>query len=355
MDQQGIRDILSGRDARAYAVLLRSGLSVAAAPYEWAMWLRRWEYRLGVLRSRRAAAPVISVGNITTGGTGKTPMVAWVVAQLRHAGKNPAILTRGYKAHAGRSDEAELLEKLTGSAVFINPDRLAAAGRAVAGGADVLVMDDGFQHRKLKRNLDVVLIDATQPFGFGHCLPRGLLREPVSALRCAEVIVVTRSDAVAGDELDSLLASIEGIAGRAPICLAVHRPKSILDEAGREMPLKELSGRKVCALCGIANPESFFETLTSLGARIVWRRVLDDHTVYTNRLVGMLREEIQPGEADVLVTTQKDAVKLEGVSLGRPIWQLAVEIDIVRGRDELIGKVLSAADELPIADSSEQT
>ena len=178
-----MREIMSGRRRGAGASLLRAALATVAGPYAGTMWLRRWMYRRALLPSRRAKVPVICIGNITTGGTGKTPMVAWVVGRLKAAGCNPAILTRGYRPAAGQSDEAELLKHLCDAPVVINGDRPAGAAQAVAGGADVLVMDDGFQHRRLRRDMDVVLIDATNPFGYGHCLPRGLLREGPSALR----------------------------------------------------------------------------------------------------------------------------------------------------------------------------
>ncbi|RLG28969.1 tetraacyldisaccharide 4'-kinase, partial [Methanosarcinales archaeon] len=178
MDTEQVRDIMSGRRRGVGAAALRAAAAVASCPYAAAMRLRRWAYRKGVLSSRSARAGVICVGNITTGGTGKTPMVAWVVDRLAQAGKTPAILTRGYRSAEGGSDEAALLKRLTGAAVVVNPDRAAGAKQALAGGADVLVMDDGFQHLRLRRDLDVVLIDATNPFGFGRCLPRGMLREP---------------------------------------------------------------------------------------------------------------------------------------------------------------------------------
>jgi tetraacyldisaccharide 4'-kinase len=353
MDEQRVREILSGRDRRAAARCLRAGLWAASKPYAAAMRLRRWAYRRGILRSRAAGAPVICVGNLTTGGTGKTPMVAWVVRRLVEAGRTPAILTRGYKSRPGGqggegdSDEVRLLRELTGAAIAADPDRVAGAAAAVAGGADVLVMDDGFQHRRLRRDLDIVLIDAGEPFGFGHCLPRGLLREPPSALADADAVVITHGDEVPLDRLMRLGERVRRLAPRASHHAAVHRPTGLIDDAGAARPLGDLLGRKVCAFCGLGSPEHFFTTLAGLGARLAARRALDDHAVYTPALLAELAAEAKRAEAGILVTTQKDHVKLAGMDCPAPLWQLAVEMEITGGRDELVERILGAAGAAP--------
>jgi len=342
MDQQEILDILSGRTRGLGVTFLRSLLLLASWPYSAAMRMRRRMYRWGLLASRRAGVPVISVGNLTTGGTGKTPMVAWVVWRLRQAGLRPAVLTRGYKAIGARSDEASLLEELTRCPVVVDGDRLRGAAAALAAGAEVLVMDDGFQHRRLRRDLDIVLIDSTNPFGYGHCLPRGLLREPPAALKDADAIVLTHSDAAPAERLERLRDRLVRLAPSATLHAAVHKPLRVLsrDEA---MPLDSLAGRKICAFCGIGNPESFFRLLGELNARLVHRRAFEDHVNYTPQLIESFRGEILRCEAEVLVTTQKDAIKLTGAELGRPLWQLVVEMQLTDGGDELAAKVRGAA------------
>ncbi len=224
MDQQKVLDILSGQAKGPWPTALRGVLTAAEVPYAVLMRLRRWAYRKELLPSFDPGVPVISIGNLTTGGTGKTPMVAWVVRRLRRICQRPAVLTRGYKAQAGRSDEAVMLrlqlQRPPGSLpaaseevaaaiptevpVFIDPHRVAAAKAAVAAGADVLVMDDGFQHLRLKRDLDIVLVDATCPLGFEHVLPRGLLREPPSALAAADALVITHADLLDASSLAAL-------------------------------------------------------------------------------------------------------------------------------------------------------
>jgi len=349
MDQREIDDILSGRSRGIGVAFLRSLLLLASWAYCPAVRLRRALHRMRLLPSRRAGVPVISVGNLTTGGTGKTPMVAWVVERLRQAGRSPAILTRGYKALEGVSDEAELLARAfdgpDGVPVIVDPDRAAGARRAVANGADVLVMDDGFQHLRLRRDLDIVLIDSTNPFGFGHCLPRGLLREPAAALRSADAIVLTRTDLVAPEQLAELRRRMEKLAPRASLHQAVHRPVAVLGDDGQRRPLDAVAGRKVCAFCGIGNPDAFFAALTNLHARLVDRRAFDDHVEYSRKLVESFRARAAECEADVLVTTQKDYVKLAGADLGRPVWQLVIEMDVTDGSEGLAERIRSVAAE----------
>jgi len=325
------------------AALLRAGLLCASLPYSAVMRLRRWLYRRGVLPARSAGVPVICVGNLTTGGTGKTPMVAWVVRRLKDAGKTPAILTRGYKAVDGVSDEAELLGHLTGADVVVNGDRAAGAETALAGGADVLVMDDGYQHRRLRRDLDIVLVDAANPFGFGHCLPRGLLREPPGALRDAGAVVITRSDAVDADALERLRDRLRVLAPDCSLHAAVHRPADVIDADGQRHPAGALSGRKVLAFCGIAAPDSFFGTVEALGADLSATLALPDHVNYTDAVVAEVRRAADSAGADLLVTTQKDHVKLAGPDLGLDVWQLAVEMAVVDGEAELAAKIEAAA------------
>ena len=340
MDEHKAREIMGGAGGVAPS-LLRAGLLCASLPYSAAMRLRRWLYRRGILPARSADVPVICVGNITTGGTGKTPMVAWVVARLKEAGRSPAILTRGYKAVAGVSDEAELLKELTGAHVVVNADRVAGAQSAVAAGADVLVMDDGYQHCRLRRDLDIVLVDAGNPFGFDHCLPRGLLREPTCALDDAGAVVITRSDAVDGEALGRLGDRLRGLAPNCSIHTALHRTTGAVDASGVVHLPDALSGRRVLAFCGIASPESFFRSVAAAGADIAATLALGDHVDYTDAVIAGIRAAA--AEADLLVTTQKDHVKLAGKDLGVDLWQLAVEMVVVSGEDELAAKVRAAA------------
>jgi len=335
MEQRKAMAILSGRATGPGAALLRCGLSAAAVPYSLYMRIRRWAYRHRLLKSRAAAVPVICVGNLTTGGTGKTPTVAYVVRHLQERGLRPAVLTRGYKAVDGCSDEAELLRQATAAEVVVNADRVAGAAEAVARGCNVCVMDDGFQHRRLRRDLDIVLIDAERPWGFGRCLPRGLLREPVSALRDAGAVIVTRADRVEADRREAIEARLRRCAPQAVLAAACHAPSRLVGPAGQSLPLAELSGRKVVAFCGIARPRQFFHALAALGARVVQTVELDDHALYTPAVVEELRLAVRRHRAHLLVTTEKDLVKLRDAKMPAPLWALAIAIQLMAGEDAL--------------------
>jgi tetraacyldisaccharide 4'-kinase len=316
---------------------------VLGAPYAGAMRLRRWAYRRGLKRSASAGVPVISVGNLTMGGTGKTPMVAWVVQQLKEAGRTPAILTRGYKAVAGRSDEAELLKSLTGVEVVVNPDRIAGAAAAVANGANVLMMDDGFQHMRLRRDLNIVLIDATNPFGGGSCLPCGRLREGFSALRDADAVILTRCDIADPDAVAGLRGAVTKLAPQASLHEAMHKPVKVVDDQGVQRPPESLAGRKAYVFSGIGNPDGFLATVCGLEAEPVGQLVLKDHVTYTPKFLQTMYKHADEQGAEMLLTTEKDYVKLEGMTLERPVWRLAVEMDITDGREALAERILQAA------------
>lgn len=347
MNPETIHDILSGSRKGPVAGLLRCGLAAASVPYAAAVRVRRWAYRrqFPLFVSRRPKAgrvvPTICVGNLTTGGTGKTPMVAWIVEYLKTLGRRPAILTRGYKARQGQSDEARVLADLCGPevAIIANADRLAAAQAAVNAGADMLVMDDGFQHRRLARDLDVVLIDATNPFGYGHCLPRGLMREPASALREAHVLILTRCDHTEPLPLADLHARLATLAPQASVLQSAHVPDCVLDEAALRQPPATLRGRRVFAFCGLGNPRSFFEMARRLGAEIVGTRTFADHFAYGPADVEAMVEAARMASAEALLTTRKDFVKIADNPSDLPLWQLSVRVEITRGRERLCERV----------------
>ncbi len=339
MSEQRIIRIMSGKARGPGATLARAGLSVLSCPYAAAMGLRRRAYRRGLLQSYAGGVPVVCVGNITTGGTGKTPMVAWVVAKLKELGKRPAILTRGYKAHAGRSDEAEMLRELCRVEVVVNPDRVAGTADAANGGADVVVMDDGYQHMRLKRDLDIVLVDAMNPLGYGWCLPRGLLREPAAALADAGAVVITRSDCITPDDLRSLRRKIADIAPGAEICIATHKPVKLVDGDGDRRLLAALAGQKAYAFCGLGNPDAFFATAENLDISLVGSRVFDDHARYDAGTCRRICDAAVDAGADVLLTTAKDMVKLEREHFSLPVWQVVVEMELTEGTESLLAQL----------------
>lgn len=309
MDEHAIRKILEGGGGGAGA-LLRAGLWAPGKAYGLAMRWRRAAYRQGFLHSFRSPLPVISIGNLTAGGSGKTPFTVMVARRLAQSGKRPAVLLRGYRQSAdGLSDEAALYEKLCpGLIVQAGSDRVAGAARAEARGADVLLMDDGFQHLRLVRDLDIILVDATSPWGGGNTIPGGLLREPKSALRVAGAVVVTRSDQVDAATLAATLEEIRRLAPEAMLLTARHRPARLASLGGDSLPMETLRGRAVVALSGIARPEAFHRTLAELGANVASAFSGRDHDDFDGDFLARALEAAENCGA-VVVTTEKDRVK----------------------------------------------
>jgi tetraacyldisaccharide 4'-kinase len=310
--------------------LLRGGLTALALPYAAATALRNQWYDQGILRQQSAAVPVICVGNLTLGGTGKTPLVAWVARQLLAQGLRPAIVSRGYAAQRFRpSDEAaELAIVLPGVPHVANRDRVAAAAEAAALDANVVVLDDGFQHRRLRRDLDIVAIDATDPFGCDRLFPRGLLRESVTGLGRAQAIVLTRADridATGRDRIRSLVCQARGDRPPAVWLDTRHTAVAVRESDGSVAPLAALAGRRVAAFCGIGNPAAFRHTLTDIGADVVGFRSFADHHHYTPADVHSLAAWAGSTGAEQAITTLKDLVRLGTPRLQR-LPLAAVEI-----------------------------
>jgi len=312
-------------------------LAVLSVPYALVVRTRNFLYDMKLLPQRKLPVPAVCLGNLTAGGTGKTPAVAWVARHYLERGISTAVLRRGYKRGrgAGPSDETMLLNaQLSGSVdVIENPDRVAAAREAADRGAAVLVLDDGFQHRRARRDLDIVLVDAGDPFGGEHLLPWGLLREPVNCLSRAGLIILTRSDQIAPANRDALVARLRAIHTEARIVLAAHAPRRLVNASGEEgVDLKRLIGRPVRAFAGIARPEAFFRTLEDLGAHVVERRVFPDHHEYRIAEIERLFSRAGP----TWITTEKDWVKIEKlVPPGADLWVLGVELEVVDGREDL--------------------
>lgn len=288
----------------------------------------------------RVAAPVVSVGNLTVGGTGKTPAVIAIARELARRGRRPGVLARGYRraAREGSNDEGRLLaRKLPGVPYLERADRVEGAQKLVDAGCDVIVLDDGFQHRRLARDLDLVLVDATRPFGLPPSaagepavralLPRGLLREPPGALARADALAITRADQVPPEALDALERELWQLAPGRPILRAAHRPRALRGPA-REEPPEALAGRPVRLVSGIGNPAAFERTAHALGARVVGVHRFGDHHDFR-------REELEPLLAPgvPLLVTAKDAVKLE--ALGVPHLTLDVEWTWLSGEEVL--------------------
>ncbi len=329
-------DIVSGRRLGPLGFIPRGGLWAASLAYGLGIrWRnRRFDRNTGT----RVSVPVISIGNLTLGGTGKTPCVEYVARFFRERDVRVTILSRGYGTSHGPNDEALVLEENLPDVPHLQgPNRTALAATAIEElETELLILDDGFQHRRLHRDLDIVLVDATNPWGHGYLLPRGLLREPQSSLRRAHAVILTRCGHVTVEALATLRAEVQRLVKPGtPIVGADHHPLTWRRHDGRECEPSAFSGTPVVAFCGLGNPASFQRTLADLGIAPQLWRTFPDHHGYTRVDVDDLRRWAgQLPENGVVVTTQKDAVKLRiGDLAGRELWALRIGMVMRSGHE----------------------
>jgi tetraacyldisaccharide 4'-kinase len=332
--------VLSGSDRSIKSRFLRGLLTVVSWPYGWVIRFRNWQFDRGWKKNSRCGLPVISIGNLTTGGTGKTPLVIWFAEQLRAQRVRVAILSRGYGAVGeGENDEAlELAERLPDVPNLIDPSRLKSARIALEElQMQVCILDDGFQHRYLARDLDIVLIDATLPFGFGAMLPRGLLREPVSSLRRAHLVVITRANAVEDEALSKIEQGVRKSNPEVPIAHSVVEPRSWRRADGERKPIDALSLDKVFMICAIGNPSGFRASLNHLGASVVGEAIFPDHHLFDSNDLAKIETHAKAAGAQAIVCTVKDLVKIKRNRLGDcPVWALEISNRFVTGEDTVI-------------------
>ena len=333
-----LHQVISGQQRGWSATLVRGALAGLSPLYAAAVRFRNRRYD-NPHRVFRPTVPVVSVGNLTTGGTGKTPAVEWICRWLQERGCRVVILSRGYRAK-GKSPNDEALEleaRLPGVPHLQNPDRCRIAEQAIQEkGAQLLVLDDGFQHRRLHRDLNIVLIDATCPFGYGHVLPRGLLREPLVNLARADLIVLTRCDQVARERIDEIRRTISANSD-APQLRSVQSPKHLIDAQGNSFPLTALQGKDVFAFCGIGNPIGFEEGLKRLLSNCEGTlrefSSFDDHHPYSAADMESIIERAQASGANTVLCTHKDLVKVRQTDLGGiPCFAVVIEMEF--GEDD---------------------
>ena len=332
------RDLVSGRRCGILAGALRGALRIVESPYRWAVERRNREFESGRREIHRVGVPVISVGNLTLGGTGKTPMVAWIAQWLaarrqRGAGQ-PRIQIhqwpaerRGARVGAKAARRAAFAESRSGCC---GP----SGDRAVC--AQVILLDDAFQHRRIARDFDIVLLDALEPFGFDHLFPRGTLREPLEGLGRASLIVLTRADMVDDVERARIRGIVEKYAPAAGWAECRHAPQGLVDAKGNSTALWSLRGKNVAAFCGIGNPTGFRHTLSECGCNVIAWREFPDHFSYDAASVAELEKWIAACNVEAVVCTHKDLVKLPVDKLGgRPLWAVQVGIEFLTGQDKL--------------------
>lgn len=323
--------------------------------YGAAVFARRMLYKFGLLKSRKLPAKVICIGNLTTGGTGKTPAVLLAAQTLRRRSIPVAILSRGYGRRGPGREVTALLEdtRLSWSEcgdepwmmhqalqgqnipILISRDRLKAGQEAITFyHSKILILDDGFQHLKLKRDLNILLMNATDPFGGRHLLPLGNLREPLTALSRAHMIILTHVDRVEESELEAIKKEISSLNPRIPVLEAAHKADFLFDlKTEKKCRLSHLSGQKVVALSAIADPPSFETQIIKIGAEIGQKWRYPDHHPFSPRELASL-EKLRRGMP--LVTTFKDYTRFpKGWQdlLSGETFALAIKLDIVKGKN----------------------
>lgn len=338
MSIQWLLEIVSGKRRGPFAALVRFILWCLTPAYRFAVWYRNRKFDSGSTKIESVAAKVVSIGNITTGGTGKTPMVVWVCEYLQRQNTNVAIVSRGYgsKDDAPNDEAMELSARLPNVPHIQNPDRVAAAKKCIEEhSSEAIVIDDGFQHRKLARDVDIVLVDASNPFGYGFLIPRGLLREPVAALSRADMVVVTRCDRVKVEELDSLRKRIVEETS-APIAFARTKASALIQANGTELSIEDAATGNWFAFSAIGNPAAFEASLFEIGFKVAdTMRFRDHHHFSESDLMRVAAAAKQCG-ADRIVCTHKDLVKVGVAEIdGVAVLALRVDVEIVEGQESL--------------------
>ena len=368
--EQYFLDIMAGRRRNRIDRVVRCVLFVASRFYRMAVQFRHWLYDKRFIRNQALGCLVVSIGNLTCGGTGKTPVVEVFARSLSARGRKVAILSRGYRRkkrsfweklmHAFHSGEMELppqvvsdgknllmdsehagdepymlASNLPDVAVVVDKDRVKSGIHAIDEfETDVIILDDGFQYLRLKPHINIVLVDSTAPFGNGHVLPRGILREPIKNIRRADYIFLTKSDG--SHKNQHLKRFLRRHTRRAEIIECCHRPRHLvkLFTERENVELEFLKGKKVAALSAIARPESFEEFLEQLGAVLVARDHFADHHRYSQQEIIDFINTAKSHGAEMIVTTEKDAVRIPHIErCDVPIYYLRIQIDILSGKE----------------------
>lgn len=342
--EQWYKRTIAGESAGLIPAVLRAVLTVLSWPYGLATRLRNWAYDTGRIQMVRLAVPVISVGNMTTGGTGKTPTVIMIVRDLIAMGRRPAVLTRGYGAADGLvADEVQVIQQeCPGVPVVVNADRVAGGQEAIGKfGADVLVLDDGFQHRRLYRDVNIVLVDVTNPMGIPGIIPRGSWREHPRGMARATHIMLTRCEQVTPELVDLAADLLAQWVNPRNIFEQRTGVIGVFDAAGRPVAA---GGQHVLVFAGVGNPEGFLNTVQSTGLIASSGCWFDDHHHYQmDRDFQRMREITAARSLDAWVTTVKDWVKIKDLQAPVPVWHVRIESRIGGVQSSLWQGVLAAA------------
>ncbi|KJJ86035.1 Tetraacyldisaccharide-1-P 4'-kinase [Candidatus Omnitrophus magneticus] len=314
--------------------ILKIVLLIISKIYEFLLNLINFFYMCHVFSAAKAAIPVISVGNIVLGGTGKTPFTVYLAGILLKDNKHPSVLMRGY----GDDEYKITREKLKSVNVFVGKDRVKSSKEALIAGADAVILDDGFQYRRLRRDLNIVLIDAKAPFGNGYLFPRGILREPKTTLNRAHIVVITRADRIGETARAILVNDIKRYAPDASIVTSAHKAECFVNCSGEIFPVNILKNKKIYALSGIAEPDYFVEMIVRLSGCIIFRADYPDHYDYSQNDIDFICEKAVSADIDFIVTTEKDYVKIQEFDLkniARKFLVLRINLSVLEGEEKI--------------------
>jgi tetraacyldisaccharide 4'-kinase len=345
--------------------VVTAGLSALSLGYRGALRIRELAYRVGVLRTGRLPCPVVSVGNLTLGGSGKTPTVELAVRTLQELGAVPAVVSRGYgrttrgivvaadrsgvraDARAAGDEPVLLAERLPGVAVVVGENRHEAGRLAIeAHGATALVLDDGFQHRTLAKDLEIVVVHGRAPWGNARVFPRGMLREPLAGLARAHAVVVTNP--ASPEAVEAVAATVRRFNPGAAIFAGAYRLGDAIEtRSGRRAPVAELAGRRLLAFAGLGSPEGFADTLEGAGIRRVALVEFPDHHWFSASDLRELARDARAAGAQGLITTEKDWIRLRRLPPPPlPLWVLPIRLVLTSGQAQwspLLAGVLTSA------------
>ncbi len=332
-------------------------MGLLSAIYGIALSSRRFAYRISLKKPRKLPAKVICIGNLTLGGTGKTPAVISVAQEAKKRGFKPCILTRGYRGTAkdpcfvskGKGslldaiqagDEPVLMSsRLDGVPVIKGKNRFFSGMYALrelgSDAVNMFILDDGFQHWSLHRDMDVVLIDASNPFGNGKLFPEGILREPLSALGRADTVVITKTNTSCSKSIKAIEHEIKQHNAKAGLFLSFHKPAALIDVSGESESIELLNNRKVYAFVGIANPMHFRSMLASNGANIEQFKAFKDHHIYKQEDIDSIMKEASGLD---IITTEKDLMKLKDLELPENLYTLRIEFSVEKEFYDIIFK-----------------
>ena len=343
--QEQFYELVSGRKTGTAANVLRGGLRLIEMPYSAGIAFRNYLYDKRLLPIQQFPVPVISVGNLTLGGTGKSPMTAWLCRLFLERGIRPGLVSRGYKKSSGKGNDEflEMSYRFPTVPHLQHKDRAAAIQQLLqTENTDVIILDDAFQHRRAARNIDLVLLDATAPFGFGHIFPRGTLRESPKGLRRAQAALLTRSDLVSEAERQKIRGQVLTIHPNIVWGETIHVPTSLVSlESLNHEPIEAVCGQSVLAFCGIGNPSAFRKTLERCDVRAAGFISFPDHYRYTSRDAGNIVRTAKELDTGLILCTMKDLVKLNRSDFaGLSVRAISIEIQFLAG-EEAVTKLLT--------------